>query len=291
MIVELDRTPDLKQLYGRSLASSVRDLVRTGGDGGTSLPDDELVVGVASLDRDHVARYSRVCGYRLRDVLPPTYLHVVAFPLAMKLMTEPDFPFPPVGVVHVANRITHHRPVGVDERPSVRARMSDLQPHPSGQRFDVIADATIDGETVWSETSTYLRKGDGAQDADGIEVDAPERSPRAAIWHVSRSVGRRYAAVSGDPNPIHLHPVPARLFGYPSNIAHGMWTMARALAALEGRLPDAYDALVRFGKPLVLPRDVAFTAERHDDGWGVAVHDAGGVDAGTPQLSGEISDL
>lgn len=288
---ELDRTPDLKRLYGRAVARGLRDAVGQMGSGGASLPDDELVLADVGIDRDHVATYSRVCGYRLGDALPPTYLHVMAFPLAMELMTEPDFPFSPVGVVHAGNRITHHRPVAIDERPTVRAHMSDLQPHPSGRRFDVVAEAAVDGETVWSETSIYLQKGDGSEDAEGVGVDAPDRSSRAALWHVSREVGRRYAAVSGDPNPIHLHQVPARLFGYPSNIAHGMWTKARTLAALEGRLPDAYEVTVSFGKPLVLPRKVAFTAERHREGWGIAVHDAGGEYAGTPQLAGEITSL
>lgn len=291
MVRELDRAPDLKRLYGKAIASGVRDAVGIGAGGDGSLPDAELVLSDVEVDRDHVVRYSQVCGYRLRDELPPTYLHVVGFPLAMKLMTEPDFPFSPVGVVHAANRITHHRPVRIDERPTIRARMNDLQPHPSGQRFDVIAEATIGDETVWRETSVYLQKGDGSEDADAIEVDAPDRSRSAAVWDVSREVGRRYAAVSGDPNPIHLHQVPAKLFGYPSNIAHGMWTKARALASLEGRLPDHYEALTTFGKPLVLPRRVAFTAERRDDGWAIAVHDAGGDEPGTPQLSGEITSL
>lgn len=288
---ELDRAPDLKRLYGKAIVSGLRGGVGPGGSGGDDLPDDELVLTDVRIDRDHVLRYSRVCDYRLRDVLPPTYLHIVAFPLAVKLMSEPGFPFALPGLVHVANRITHRRPVQVDERPSVRVRMSDLQPHPAGQRFDVLAEAAVDGEDVWREASTYLHKGDGSDEADAIEVDGPERSPSAAIWHVPREIGRRYAAVSGDPNPIHLHQVPAKLFGFPSNIAHGMWTKARALAALEGRLPDAFEVTGTFDKPLVLPRDVAFTAVPRDGGWALSVHDAGGDGGGTPQLSAELTPL
>jgi acyl dehydratase len=64
--------------------------------------------------------------------------------------------------------------------------------------------------------------------------------------------------VSGDYNPIHLHPLTARLFGFPSAIAHGMWTKARCLAALEPTLPDAYTVEVAFKRPIILPAKVVF---------------------------------
>jgi len=77
-------------------------------------------------------------------------------------------------------------------------------------------------------------------------------------------LGRRYASVSGDRNPIHMHASSARLFGFPQAIAHGMWTKARALAALESTLPDAYTVDVSFRKPILLPGRVTFDVR--DDG-------------------------
>ena len=71
-------------------------------------------------------------------------------------------------------------------------------------------------------------------------------------------LGRRYAAVSGDHNPIHLYALTAKAFGFPRQIAHGMWSKARCLAALEGRLPDAVTVEVAFKKPILLPGTVAF---------------------------------
>jgi acyl dehydratase len=74
-------------------------------------------------------------------------------------------------------------------------------------------------------------------------------------------LGRRYGSVSGDRNPIHMHALSARLFGFPQAIAHGMWTKARCLAALEARLPDAYTVDVSFRRPILLPSRVTFSAE------------------------------
>ena len=52
-------------------------------------------------------------------------------------------------------------------------------------------------------------------------------------WKAPADIGRQYAKVSGDYNPIHLSAVSAKLFGFPTAIAHGLWNKARTLAALE----------------------------------------------------------
>jgi acyl dehydratase len=98
-------------------------------------------------------------------------------------------------------------------------------------------------------------------------------------------VGRRYAAVSGDVNPIHLNPLAARLFGFRRAIAHGMWLKARCLAAFEGRLPDAVTTEVEFKSPLLLPSTVGFASQPQGAGWRFAVAE---VRSGRPHLSGSI---
>ena len=112
-----------------------------------------------------------------------------------------------------------------------------------------------------------LRRGAGHNPADGPRTeryggksahrpDEAELTP-SAEWRLGGDLGRRYAAVSGDRNPIHLHALTAKPFGFPRAIAHGMWTKARCLAALEGRLPDAFSVDVRFRKPILLPGRVS----------------------------------
>ena len=91
-----------------------------------------------------------------------------------------------------------------------------------------------------------------------------------AHWTLRDDLGRRYAAVSGDHNPIHLHAWSAKPFGFPRAIAHGMWTKARCLAAL--RLPDAFEVVVKFKKPILLPSKVTFG----EAGDRFAVHAPGG---------------
>ena len=219
--------------------------------GGGALPDLELDDPAACADTDRVAEYARVCGFRLRDELPPTYPHVVAFPLHMRLMTDGSFPFSPVGLVHVANRIEVRRPLRAGDALDLRVRPAE---HEAERAFTIVTEARAEGELAWREESTMLRRGDGhaPRELEDFDGDFVSR------WHLPDDLGRRYAGVSGDRNPIHMHSLTAKAFGFPRAIAHGMWTKARCLAALEPALLGAYTVEVEFRKPILLPSRVDF---------------------------------
>jgi acyl dehydratase len=95
--------------------------------------------------------------------------------------------------------------------------------------------------------------------------------PGRVTWRLGGDVGRRYAAVSGDHNPIHLYPLTAKAFGFRRQIAHGMWSLARCVAALENRLPDAVTVHAAFRKPILLPSTVAFGQDPVNDGPDVGI--------------------
>jgi acyl dehydratase len=260
----------MKRLYAKIALGAVRPRPK-------ALPDRVLTRSVAA-DRHELAAYDRVCGFRLRDELPATYPHVLAFPLVMELMASGSFPFSPLGLVHIGNRIEQRRPVRVEEPLDLRVWASALAAHERGRQFEIHAEATADGEVVWRDVSTYLHREGGGASGKRDGESAPQAS---AIWPVPSDTGRRYARVSGDANPIHLHPLTAKALGQPAAIAHGMWTKARCLAALESELPDAYAVDVRFKLPLRLPARAAFS---YRDGE-FAVHDAR---TGKPHLVGRI---
>jgi acyl dehydratase len=106
-------------------------------------------------------------------------------------------------------------------------------------------------------------------------------------WRLPADLGRRYAAVSGDYNPIHLYRITARAFGFPRPIAHGMWSLARCLAELEGRLPARCTVTASFGKPILLPAKVAFAIASEGSRLRFALTNAS---RGTPHLTGTITE-
>jgi len=292
----LQSSPSILPLYARAAAPLVPglSLLPFVPGGGGEIPEIELELVNVKADPEAVAAYSRVCGFTLRDQLPPTYPHVLAFPLHMALMADGRFPFGAVGLVHVENRIAQHRPLGLGEELTLRARPTALVPHPKGKAFTIVSEArTAGGELAWEGVSTFLRRGKGNPEAKGgAELALDPATPASAEWKLGGDLGRRYAAVSGDRNPIHMHAITARPLGFPSAIAHGMWTKARCLAALESRLPDAFAVEVRFRKPILLPARVEFaSAEASDSAEPQGAIDFAVRDArkATPHLDGRIT--
>ena len=252
-----------------------------------------------TIERPHVTAYAGVCGFPVKDTVPLTYLHVLAFPLHLAILTDPSFPFPAVGAVHLANSITGHRPVGVGETVTVTTRAHEVRAHPKGQTVDVVTTVDAGGQVVWESTSTYLNRGvstgstngggstneGGPTDAGGsTDASAPDEIPPGRVtWRLAGDLGRRYASVSGDHNPIHLYPLTAKALGFRRQIAHGMWSLARCVAAVENRLPDAVTVDVAFKKPVFLPGSVAFGVAAHDDGLAFALTSP---TSGAPHLVG-----
>jgi acyl dehydratase len=239
---------------------------------GDALPDLALTRHDVPVDRAHVAAYAEVCGFPVSESLPLTYPHLLAFGLHLAIMTDASFPFPAIGTVHLENTVTAHRPILPTERLQVAARPVGLRPHPKGRVFDMVSTVHSAGELVWEETSTFLRTGggDASAPAGGVPgLDAPRAG--GTTWRLPGDLGRRYAAVSGDHNPIHLYALTAKAFGFPRQIAHGMWSKARCLAALQGRLPDAVRVEVAFKKPVLLPGTVALGSRREADGYDFAL--------------------
>jgi acyl dehydratase len=288
----LSGSPSMLGLFARAGVAMVPGVSRLPflPGGGGQIPQLTLALPDVHVERDRLAAYDRVCGFSLGDTLPATYPHMLAFPLHLALMTDGGFPFGAIGLVHIANEIRQHRPIRSEETLSIRVWATQLEPHPRGRQFTIRTAVSAGGELVWEAASTNLKRGGGSSSEDGggratgPDIDVGEL-PKTATWKLPGDLGRRYGSVSGDLNPIHVHPLTARLFGFPTAIAHGMWTKARCLAALESRLPEAFTVAVAFKKPILLPATVEF-AER--DSAGASAFGVRDARKGTPHLAGRL---
>jgi len=260
---ELHSSPSMLPLFARAGAAMIpgaSHLPFVGG-GGRDIPDLTLKLTEVAIDPDRLSAYNRVCGFDLRDTIPVTYPHILAFPLQLSLMTDPSFPFGAIGLVHISNRIVQIRPIRTTETLQIDVSSTPVQDHPRGKQFSLLTEVRVGDEVVWQEISTNLKRGGGSENgakAGHNELPKAEDLPATATWTLGGDLGRRYGSVSGDLNPIHVHPLTARLFGFKSAIAHGMWTKARCLGALQARLPEAFTVEVAFKKPIFLPAKVEF---------------------------------
>lgn len=283
--VRLDAVPSLTKLYGTGLARTMQAMLVRANITGAVLPDVAYRVDGVRADAERLTAYQHLLGETGSDALPAGFVHVLGFPVAMALMTRTDFPLPLLGLVHLANRVEQRHELTLGGDLTVRAWAERLRAHRSGTQVDLVVEVGL-GEGVgvsWRGVSTYLAKGrhlpglalvetaDGAGPAGGdvterrvpgqadCEFTGSDGTAFAATaqWRLGADVGRRYAAISGDRNPIHLSALTAKAFGFKRAIAHGMYTASRALAAVGPARGDAFGWDVSFDRPVLLPGTVA----------------------------------
>jgi len=196
----------------------------------------ELVQASYRLDRidaDHVRRYCDAFGFPPGPV-PLTYLYLLAQRAQLATMLDCAMPFRIVGLIHVSNDLAMQCEVRTDAPLVLVTTLSMPEPAATGAIECVLETvASADGQTVFTCTSRYLiKRGQRAEHAPASPSVAPVGDV-VGEWIVAADAGRRYAALSGDWNPIHLWPWSARLMGMHAPIIHGMETMARVCAAFE----------------------------------------------------------
>jgi acyl dehydratase len=257
---------------------------------GGTLPDRTVTVDELPIDRTNVAEYAEVTGLRYGDAVPLTYPFALTFPTVMSLVTGFDFPFAAMGSVHLENEITQYRPIRVSDTVKIAVHAENLREHRKGLLVDVVTDVSVGNEVAWHQVTTFLHQ--QRTSLSDEPKPPPQKQPKLpapkAILRISPGQIRRYAAVGGDHNPIHTSSVGAKLFGFPTAIAHGMFSAAAVLANLEASLPDAVTYSVRFGKPVLLPARAGLYVDRVQDGWDLSLRN---ISKGYPHLTGSLRAL
>ena len=263
-IIEIAQPRHAAQMYAGALLSSRKrpGVVK-------ALKPVTYVRPAVTLDAADIAAYAKVCGFKPEAGVPVLYPQMLTFPLAMEFFASEHCPWPAMGTVHLANRIRQNHKLNVGDVLRVEMRTGELLAHEKGQVFTLEFTISRDGEPVWDGTMTALRLGvknpvgKPYVSALGTEVDLSCQ----AGFTAPADIGRRYGLVSGDMNPIHLSAPSAKLFGFRQAIAHGLWTKARALAAMLPRLPiEEAEVVVEFKTPLYLPGRASLWATRQVQG-------------------------
>jgi len=213
-------------------------------------------------------RYRDVCGFPDSETLPLCFPHVLAAGLHARMLMRPEFPVRLPGLIHVWHEIRQHRPLRVDERLTMDCSIEGHRDVDSGAEFCLRTVVLADGAAVWEEDTGFISRSARRGPKGGPRTPEPpaEVSRTIGEWRADNGIGRRYARASGDYNPIHLFDAAARRFGFPAAIAHGMWTLARAVAGLEGSVTLSTASIrVRFRRPVLIPTGLRLIAGGESD--------------------------
>ncbi len=282
------RMPAASRYFARAVFGRRRALVPDG----QSVPMLEASVAKLRASRRHLDRYREVCGFNDDGLLPIAYPHVAAMPLQYAILTHPQFVVRIMGLIHIANDIRQVRPLPADRAFGLRSWIEGHRAVDRGHEFDLYTSADDEEGTAWLEKSTLLarRPSSGRAAArsarQALRYEKPSASDfvKQADIDVPRAVGRRYGWLSGDLNPIHLADRGARMFGFDRAVAHGMWSMARSLAALGAApLAPPVQVKVEFKFPLFMPSVARLEHWAHESRHVFVLKDA---ESDRPHLSG-----
>jgi acyl dehydratase len=222
-------------------------------------------------DPSRVKRYLRISGGKqsepsASEIVPPLYSSVWETALALELFASEELPFPARGVIHVESEVVCVRPLRLGDRIRCRVEVDGAEKWKGGLRISLKSRHwNGSGQLCQENALTFLVLGASPPEPDPAadESKAPEEPAGPGWvtldeWDLPSNLGRKYARVSGDFNPIHLWRWSSRLLGFDRPILHGYCTASMVAASLSRSFwkgnADALRRLrIRFGTPLSLP--------------------------------------
>jgi len=286
--LEYKAFPSVTRMYPKMLLAKKPSLIKSG----DSYPRIEASIKNITLSKKHVNQFAKVSGFSQDiDALPLPYPHILAAPLHYSILNHKAFPLKLLGLVHISNSIKQHRKIGLNEAMDINCYIEDFDETAKGQIFHLQTVITIDDETVWEETCSFLaRKKSNTKAKKSSKPRATNSSQngnKTSSWEIPANMGRKFAKVSGDINPIHLSDISARLFGFKKAIIHGVWSMSRTMAELEPEVDQSRGVKldVNFKLPVFLPAWVCLERIEKSDGVAFVMTDSAGE---KPHLSGSV---
>ena len=290
--------PSVVKMYPGMMVSKKPSLVKEG----KTYKRIEAQINNISADPQHVNQFADVCNFTTdSSTLPLPYPHILAAPLHYALLNHKAFPVKLLGLVHVKNSITQHRPIALQEIMDIECFIEGFDDTPKGQIFHMQTRVSIENELVWEETCSFIARKKSKKKSESAKKPSKKHnsdsdslaSSQITSWEIPSNMGRRFAKVSGDVNPIHLSDLTAKLFGFKKAIIHGVWSMSRTMAELESKLSS--DALnnslefnVEFKLPVFLPTWVSLQTQEISQGLSFSMKDSAGI---KPHMSGSLNIL
>jgi acyl dehydratase len=230
----------------------------------------------AGFSAEQLQRFADAFGGFVSAV-PLTAMYCLAQRVHLAQMLDEQFPWPAPGLVHVSNSLQQHAAIALNQRFTMQSviRLPARGPSVSARRLRPLFDVQFwqGDQHVASCISEYQVRPKNTPPRAAKTREQKQASPpgeqwqRLSSWSLDGATGRHYARLSGDFNPIHLHPLLSRWFGFDQPIIHGMYMVARAQAEIErhsGRPLQCID--VEFKRPVSLPATICLWQQAELDG-------------------------
>ncbi len=207
------------------------------------------------------------------QALPPTFYVTWAMAALGEAIVKLPLPYDYARVLHSASEVRYSRPLCIDETAEYTTRVTSIDDNPRRAKIrveSIVTERDSRGPEIFRNTME-LHVPKPAPKQAGAK---PKRPDPPAIADDMRAIsdlrmparlGRQYALVAGDFNPVHWSRLAARSMGFKSTFVQGYCTKALlAHGLIRQILRGAADRLVslrvEFRKPILLPATVTIFA-------------------------------
>ncbi|MDC8829470.1 MaoC family dehydratase [Alteromonas gilva] len=238
-------------------------------------------------------RYFTSADYRIRlnafnqlhdwhkQYLHPCFPQLLGLSQHISALSHSHSPFSLIGLVHVGNEIRQYQPLS-NEELCLHCYFDKITPHQYGVQVDINTNVSQGGKHCQTLRSTYLYRLPSidilSHSAKSDPVPGSEKLlplPEHSQLQFKSGIGRQYARISGDYNPIHLAKWSARLAGFKDVMAHGMHVLAMTLSKLNHnwQLPLEKTVIAsQFSRPVLLPSSLTLKSSALNSDHATPVH-------------------
>ncbi|TDM00605.1 MAG: hypothetical protein C4K58_05280 [Flavobacteriaceae bacterium] len=262
-IVNVGAGTNILGLFAKALVPKSKSIPKD------SLPEKIIRQDVFVYDDALIGKYKKLCGFEpSHKHFALAYVTTMSFPLQLQLLVDKAFPHAVLGIIHLKNTVEQFRSFVLEDIARVEVSFNPSKDHSLGTVYVVKTQVFDKNEELLCQVL-----------ADNLKIHKKRENKRNSsprydalfgeetLWELPSNLGRSYASISKDINPIHLFGFSAKLFGFKRQITHGMYAYNRAFANLEASVNplSAFVFSIDFLKPLYLPGKANFVKKKQED--------------------------
>ena len=214
------------------------------------------------IEKHNLEKFNSYFGFRTQ--VPLTYLYTIAQRAQTAVMLTNKFTLPIPGMMHIENKLI---------------KENDFNPQ---KNFDITVSASVEYKERGSLKpvfeveisqqncvvaickSTYIIKRKSKKPKTKKQkVEPLKRTNHESVWSFIPKIGKEYANISGDKNPIHTSLIFAKLFGFKKQIMHGWYSICKIEQFVEEKFKIATSEIsVNFSTPVLLPTQAKFKLKK-----------------------------
>ena len=217
----------------------------------------ELIFNVNAIEERKIDRFRSLYNIARGKELPISYAFIASFKPMMKVLSDKQFAFSPLGLIHISANFSFIAELDYSQPFEIKFKVDQSGIHPLGHLITVTSQFFQNDKQCLINTNTMLKK---TKTQKSTRKDLPQFDGKCSLL-VDKTLARQYAKVSDDYNPIHLSNRLAKLFAMPKAIMHGMYLGHLVLIKKEVKVKQIE---IKFKKPCFLPSNIGILTKSNE---------------------------